>query len=655
MNMDQYIKKYLSILDKHDKGIAKLDDWKIFEILSAIEMNQILWKDLPPWFGTKHNLPHMKDYGIDLISLDYKSSSQVKKYGANSSIKWTDFAKFWTYAKENIQSNEMFLITTNEAKISKMIDNQFINENKVILKRFDYNELLSKYNDKYKKEEKEEKINIELRYYLLDCYKTICKSKDKNMYFQLPCGTGKSYIIMYTIQQNLGNGKFLIIVPWKDLAYQMFDLCEKMDIDVCLIGDGYTGFDDECDVTICVINSIKHIPADMKFKYVFIDEAHHIESTYSIYGKEIMKLNTDKYLNFSATFKFEKKLHYNMPFDEAVEKGFISDYVLDVQYLTEGDKMKAMVDMIKSNMDWSPMFIYFSNTEKCIKFNKMLVENGINSHYLTGKSSEDIRKKVNQLIKNGELVVLCLCGVYNEGISFDNLNTVIFGDKRHSDLNRIQIIMRACRKHPEKPFFRIVIPTSEDELGEKEIKNLIKSFTVLDKRLEKLKSNNTVLRVNVNRNNETNEEAVLLYNKVYNSYGKLMNIKENDVKDDVKEDVICAPSNKEKVIKCKKTKKNIIECKKCHKQFKRKVYLRNHIKKDICVKYKNMQFECTICDKRYSLKKTLIQHIKNKHDTSKLTKNSESTETKCILCNKTFSSRSNVKRHLVSGKCPKMK
>jgi superfamily II DNA/RNA helicase len=97
-----------------------------------------------------------------------------------------------------------------------------------------------------------------------------------------------------------------------------------------------------------------------------------------------------------------------MSFDEAIEKGFISDYVLDVQYLTDGDKMKAMVNMIKNNMSWAPMFIYFSNTNKCMKFNKILVENNIKSCYLTGKSTEKMRKKVNELIKNGELVVLCL-------------------------------------------------------------------------------------------------------------------------------------------------------------------------------------------------------------------------------------------------------
>ena len=406
--MEKYINNYLSIINKYDKGIIELKDWKVYEILCAIEMNQILWDDLPPWFGDKYNLPHMKDYGIDLISLDYKNSSQVKKYGINSSIKWTDFAKFWTYAKENIKSNKMFLITTDVAKISTMVSKKFIDENKIILKRFNYNKLLDKYKNRRNIIIKNDKMEIEERYYLLDCYKIIKKSKDKNMYFQLPCGTGKSYIINYTIKKQLEDNKFLIVVPWKDLAYQMFDLCEKMDIDVCFIGDGYNEIDDECNVIICIINSIKNIPKDINFKYIFIDEAHHIESKFSTYGNEIMKLKTEKYLHFSATFKFDKKLHYDMSFDEAIEKGFISDYVLDVQYLTDGDKMKAMVNMIKNNMSWAPMFIYFSNTNKCMKFNKILVENNIKSCYLTGKSTEKMRKKVNELIKNGELVVLCL-------------------------------------------------------------------------------------------------------------------------------------------------------------------------------------------------------------------------------------------------------
>jgi hypothetical protein len=92
-------------------------------------------------------------------------------------------------------------------------------------------------------------------------------------------------------------------------------------------------------------------------------------------------------------------------------------------------------------------------------------------------------------------------------------------------------------------------------------------------------------------------------------------------------------------------------CNECGKQFKRKVYLRNHIQKNICDKYKTMPFECKLCNKRYSLKKTLAQHIKNKHKT----RDPKLDVTSCLMCNKKFSSKSNMKRHIKNGQCPIIK
>ena len=67
------------------------------------------------------------------------------------------------------------------------------------------------------------------------------------------------------------------------------------------------------------------------------------------------------------------------------------------------------------------MFIYFNNTEKCKTFSKLLNNNEIKSCYLVGTDNSTKRNKVRESIINYELHAVCLCGVYNEGVSIDNL------------------------------------------------------------------------------------------------------------------------------------------------------------------------------------------------------------------------------------------
>ena len=124
-----------------------------------------------------------------------------------------------------------------------------------------------------------------------------------------------------------------------------------------------------------------------------------------------------------------------------------------------------------------------------------------------------------------------MCGVYNEGVSFNNLQTVIFGDLRHSQINKIQIAMRACRKHENKPFFRIVLPIVENDFNGKDISELVKTFCKIDGRLKKEIQNKSggncnggnggSGRVRVNVRDDV-ENAELLYGEVYDRFGRIV-------------------------------------------------------------------------------------------------------------------------------------
>ena len=49
----------------------------------------------------------------------------------------------------------------------------------------------------------------------------------------------------------------------------------------------------------------------------------------------------------------------------AIDDGYISDYVINIEYFSNGDRLNALCDMIKNNLSWSLTLIYFNTTEKC--------------------------------------------------------------------------------------------------------------------------------------------------------------------------------------------------------------------------------------------------------------------------------------------------
>ena len=79
MSLDKYRSSYLRLIKQWKLGkLTCIEKPKIYEILMAIDLEMILWDDLPPDFDTKFKVPHKIDYGVDLVTLDYSKSCQVK-------------------------------------------------------------------------------------------------------------------------------------------------------------------------------------------------------------------------------------------------------------------------------------------------------------------------------------------------------------------------------------------------------------------------------------------------------------------------------------------------------------------------------------------------------------------------------------------------
>ena len=484
-NKDLEIEKHNSLyIDKHTRHnfsiIKRIIDnknlepmHKTYERLWAINNNMILWDDMPPDFCEKYNVPHRMDYGIDIISRDFSRTGQVKHYGNNSRITWKDISTFHQYSEYlEISKCNQSILTTPEAKIDKMVE-AYATKFKIPIERESYQKLFENIKPYLVDEQQniiESQIKIELRDYILQCYNILTEKDQKIFKFQLPCGVGKSFIIFYIIQETLKENKeekFVIFVPWIQLAEQHKKILDKLKIKNQIIGNGNTKIDKTINVVICIYASAKHIVNEKdNFKYKFFDEAHHLESEFSKYRKVIDKIVCDKEIQFSATFKNQDNLDYIMTLREAIDKKYITDYKVVIEYFTNGNKVDSLIDLISKRPEWFPALIFFNSTKSAKIFTDKLKNKGVRSECVISETGSKKQNEIIEKIENNEIDVVCLVGCWNEGTSINNVRTVIMGDMRYSYINLIQIIMRPGRIHIDKPFYNIVIPIIKNDLSE---------------------------------------------------------------------------------------------------------------------------------------------------------------------------------------------
>lgn len=110
--------KYINII-KTQKG--KIEDHKMFEYMAAVKLDMIMWEDISEKDIAKLKLPHRADYGIDLVSRDFRKTAQVKYYGKNSTITWRSISTFTSYSMIFLHTSDMILVTTKDAKIPDIV------------------------------------------------------------------------------------------------------------------------------------------------------------------------------------------------------------------------------------------------------------------------------------------------------------------------------------------------------------------------------------------------------------------------------------------------------------------------------------------------------------------------------------------------------
>jgi hypothetical protein len=117
---------------------------------------------------------------------------------------------------------------------------------------------------------------------------------------------------------------------------------------------------------------------------------------------------------------------------------------------------------------WGATLAVFNDIARASAFVNDLLKSGLGAEMIEGKTSSQLRERIRLRLESGVTQIVACVGCWNEGIDLPCLQTVLFADLRHSEVNKRQLAQRASRTHPEKPYYQIVFPVQEDleDLGE---------------------------------------------------------------------------------------------------------------------------------------------------------------------------------------------
>ncbi|CAE8597747.1 unnamed protein product, partial [Polarella glacialis] len=322
-----------------------------------------------------------------------------------------------------------------------------------------------------------------------------CARQARPVRIQMACGTGKTFVYGMIISKDLREhpgSRYVVFVPWRDLAHQTAAELASFGLRTEVMGDGKKVLPTSgtYDVLVCVYASVHHLEG-LNFRIKIVDEAHHIGSYKDLAAPVSSSQGYKKYIragikaelavDFSATFRGQEDLAFSYDLAQATGEGFVSDFVVTTAFFSGGDGISAISQLVKQHPEWAPMFVVFNTKRRARQCTEKLVSEGIPTAFMDGSADQQLREQTKIDLRAGLLQVVCVVGLFNEGTSIDELRTVVFADKRHSQVNIKQVAMRVTRRHASKMHGNVVlIDKAEDHVGDhQELKSLVRALLEL--------------------------------------------------------------------------------------------------------------------------------------------------------------------------------
>ena len=310
--------------------------------------------------------------------------------------------------------------------------------------------------------------------------------------FQLPCGSGKSHLIMkYAVTHN---ERIAILVPNISIAIMY---CERMNVPVNKFFTGQKCVE-ENNVSIVVYNSSTKLQRD--YDTIIVDEAHH----YLTDAHNIQLCKSKKLYLFSATLdedecrRLTDNNYYILSQIECINSHRILDFNIYIHCIG-ADRPSALLKILQKYCEYQHVIVYCSTIAETVMISKLLNDNDIPATYVSSTLSPSINQRRIKSFTDNDYRVIVNCGIINEGIDIKGCETCIFYSRVESHVKIIQCIGRTQRVNNNKLHGNVVLLSNspEDDLP-MFLKNVNKQYTVNNKhyyskyKVNVINDNNTV-------------------------------------------------------------------------------------------------------------------------------------------------------------------
>ena len=367
--------------------------------------------------------------------------------------------------------------------------------------------------------EHEQQKGLGLRDYQLQCLEEM-RRIHKRRAFRLPCGTGKSIIMITYILESKRNS--IILVPNISLITQFEQNILKAagdntsSLNIICVSSKHGKlpdvlYKDKQYIVICVYNTFVKYGMKDFFKGfdMFIDEAHHImhpsnckkddtviEKVLSAKEDDDFVLdldNTDKitknaFSNYifkvseevcNKTFYFSATINDAFsPLDmmEAIDRGYMCKLNIRILHTrTKTNRKEILSKYFKRGKDVGKSIIIYTKTCKEARELKTVLNDNFHfrAEVITASTSENVRKGYFNDFENRKLRCLLTVNCISEGVDLPHADEAIFFVDKQSIVNICQSVGRILRKPEGKLSSTLVVFSNNDSENDSIYKDII--------------------------------------------------------------------------------------------------------------------------------------------------------------------------------------
>jgi superfamily II DNA or RNA helicase len=298
-------------------------------------------------------------------------------------------------------------------------------------------------------------------------------------------GSGKTVIMINAVDRYIkATGKDVLILSHLGLLVKQTKACFERDtsllVGVLQAGTVPCALDQVIIGTVQSSKELKHMDALLgklegytrRIGLIVIDETH--RACCDSYDKVFTALPDAKILGFTATpYKNKQlmtdmfeKISFSISLKELIEQGYLVPPVIrKVEEVAEQDKkLSQIVAVYKEYEPNGSAIIYMKTVKQCQALKLLFEAEHVACRVVTGDVREDIREKIFDEYKEGNVKVLVTVDVLSQGFDAPITSSIFLPFKVNSPVQWLQRIGRGLRTYPGKSNCRVYVICDEPSI-----------------------------------------------------------------------------------------------------------------------------------------------------------------------------------------------